>query len=265
MFGLPLGTLIAIVFAALFIFNWIKVLSEYERGVVFRFGKLLRKPKGPGLVFVFAPIDRMVRVSTRLVTFDVPPQDVITKDNVSVKVNAVILFRVVDPVRSVIEVENFVHATSQIAQTTLRAVLGDAELDELLSHRDELNRKVQEILDDATDPWGIKVTTVEVKDVDLPGEMARAMAKQAEAERERRAKIIHAQGEDEAASQLASAAKKVGAHPLGAQLRYLQTLTEIASEKNSTIIFPLPMDIVKPFLEMAEARKERAVAPTASD
>lgn len=256
MFGLPLGTLIAIAIGVLFILNWVKVLNEYERGVVFRFGKLIPRPKGPGLVLVFSPIDRMVRVGLRVVAFDVPPQDVITKDNVSVKVNAVVFFRVVDPVRSVIEVENYLHATSQVAQTTLRAVLGDAELDELLSKRDRLNQQLQKILDKSTDPWGIKVGSVEVKHVDLPSEMTRALAKQAEAEREKRAKVIHAQGEHQAADLLASAAAKVGRHPLGAQLRYLQTLTEIASEKNSTIIFPLPLDIVKPFLELVELKAE---------
>ncbi len=252
MFGLPLGTLVAIALVAIFIVNWIKVLNEYERGVVFRFGKLLRGTKGPGLVFVLAPIDRMVRVSLRLVAFDVPPQDIITRDNVSVKVNAVVFFRVIDPIKAVIEVEDFLYTTSQLAQTTLRSVLGQVELDDLLSQREQLNTQLQRILDEQTDPWGIKVASVEVKHVDLPADMTRALARQAEAEREKRAKVIHAEGELQASTQLANAAQVVGRHPLGAQLRYLQTLTEIASEKNSTIVFPLPLDLVKPFLEIAK-------------
>ena len=249
MFGLSLGALVAVAFAAIFILNWIKVLNEYERAVVFRFGKLLKATKGPGLVLVFSPIDRMVRVSLRLVAFDVPPQDIITRDNVSVKVNAVLFFRVVDPTRAIIEVEDYLYATSQLAQTTLRSVLGQVDLDDLLSQRDQLNIRLQEILDKSTDPWGIKVASVEVKHVDLPTDMTRALARQAEAEREKRAKVIHAEGEFQASAQLAKAAAVVGQHPLGAQLRYLQTLTEIASEKNSTIIFPLPLDLVRPFLE----------------
>ena len=249
-FGLPLGALVAIAFAVIFVLNWIKVLNEYERGVIFRFGKLLPAPRGPGLVLVFAPIDRLVRISLRLVAFDVPPQDIITRDNVSVKVNAVVFFRVVDPTRAVIEVEDYLYATSQLAQTTLRSVLGQVDLDDLLSQRDSLNVQLQGILDKSTDPWGIKVASVEVKHVDLPGEMTRALARQAEAEREKRAKVIHAEGEFQASAQLAEAAEIVGKHPLGAQLRYLQTLTEIATEKNSTIIFPLPLDLVKPFLEL---------------
>ena len=249
MFGLSLGALVAVAFAAIFILNWIKVLNEYERAVVFRFGKLLKGTKGPGLVLVFSPIDRMVRVSLRLVAFDVPPQDIITRDNVSVKVNAVLFFRVVDPTRAIIEVEDYLYATSQLAQTTLRSVLGQVDLDDLLSQRDQLNIRLQEILDKSTDPWGIKVASVEVKHVDLPTDMTRALARQAEAEREKRAKVIHAEGEFQASAQLAKAAAVVGQHPLGAQLRYLQTLTEIASEKNSTIIFPLPLDLVRPFLE----------------
>ena len=228
------------------------MLNEYERGVVFRFGKLLRGTKGPGLVFVLAPIDRMVRVSLRLVAFDVPPQDIITRDNVSVKVNAVVFFRVIDPIKAVIEVEDFLYTTSQLAQTTLRSVLGQVELDDLLSQREQLNTQLQRILDEQTDPWGIKVASVEVKHVDLPADMTRALARQAEAEREKRAKVIHAEGELQASTQLANAAQVVGRHPLGAQLRYLQTLTEIASEKNSTIVFPLPLDLVKPFLEIAK-------------
>ncbi len=249
MFGLPLGTLVAIALIAIFVLNWIKVLNEYERGVIFRFGKLLPGTKGPGLVLVLSPIDRMVRVSLRLVAFDVPPQDIITRDNVSVKVNAVVFFRVIDPIKAVIEVEDYIYTTSQLAQTTLRSVLGQVELDQLLSEREQLNTQLQRILDDQTDPWGIKVASVEVKHVDLPADMTRALARQAEAEREKRAKVIHAEGELQASEQLAQAAKIVGSHPLGAQLRYLQTLTEIASEKNSTVVFPLPLDLVRPFLE----------------
>ncbi len=252
MFGLPLGALLAITFGAIFILNWIKVLNEYERGVVFRFGKLLPTIKGPGLILVFSPIDRLVRVSLRVVAFDVPPQDIITRDNVSVKVNAVVFYRVVEPKNAIIAVEDFRYATSQLAQTTLRSVLGQVELDDLLSQRDRLNQQLQGILDKSTDPWGIKVASVEVKHVDLPSEMTRALAKQAEAEREKRAKVIHAEGELQASEQLSQAAKVVGSHPLGAQLRYLQTLTEIASEKNSTIIFPLPLDLVKPFASLME-------------
>ena len=252
MFGLPLGTLLAIAFLAIFLLNWIKVLNEFERGVVFRFGKLLPQTKGPGLVLVFSPIDRMVRVSLRLVAFDVPPQDIITRDNVSVKVNAVVFYRVVNAKNAILEVEDYRYATSQLAQTTLRSVLGQVELDDLLSQRDRLNMQLQEILDKQTDPWGIKVASVEVKHVDLPSEMTRALAKQAEAEREKRAKVIHAEGELQASKQLSEAAEIVGRHPLGAQLRYLQTLTEIASEKNSTIVFPLPLDLVKPFVTVLD-------------
>ncbi len=252
MFGLPLGGFIGLILLAIFFLNWIKVLNEYERGVIFRLGKLLPYPKGPGLILVFSPIDRMVKMSLRLVALDVPPQDVITRDNVSVNVNAVIFFRVVHPIKAVVEVENFLHATSQLAQTTLRSVLGQVELDGLLSERERLNMQLQDILDKHTDPWGIKVTSVEVKHVDLPAEMTRALAKQAEAEREKRAKIIHADGEFEASDKLAAAAKIVGQHPMGIQLRYLQTLTEIATEKNSTVIFPLPIELMQEFLNRAK-------------
>ena len=252
MFGLPLGGFIGLILLAIFFLNWIKVLNEYERGVIFRLGKLLPYPKGPGLIFVFSPIDRMVKMNLRLVALDVPPQDVITHDNVSVKVNAVIFFRVVHPIKAVVEVENFLHATSQLAQTTLRSVLGQVEFDGLLSERERLNMQLQDILDKHTDPWGIKVTSVEVKHVDLPAEMTRALAKQAEAEREKRAKIIHADGEFEASDKLAAAAKIVGQHPMGIQLRYLQTLTEIATEKNSTVIFPLPIELMQEFLNRAK-------------
>jgi regulator of protease activity HflC (stomatin/prohibitin superfamily) len=222
----------------------IKILAEYERGVIFRLGKLLPAPKGPGVIFVFAPLDRIVRVSLRTIVMDVPPQDVITRDNVSVKVNAVVYFRVMDPRRAIVEVENYHYATSQLAQTTLRSVLGQCELDDLLSQRDRLNQQLQKILDEHTESWGIKVSAVEVKHVDLPDNMQRAMARQAEAEREKRAKIIHAAGELEASEKLAQAAKVIAVEPVTITLRYLQTLTEIASEKNSTIIFPLPIEMM---------------------
>jgi regulator of protease activity HflC (stomatin/prohibitin superfamily) len=228
----------------LYLVSSIKILAEYERGVIFRLGKLLPQPKGPGVILVFAPIDRIVRVSLRTIVMDVPPQDVITRDNVSVKVNAVVYFRVMDSRRAIVEVENYHYATSQLAQTTLRSVLGQCELDDLLSERDRLNRELQQILDQHTDPWGIKVSAVEVKHVDLPADMQRAMAKQAEAEREKRAKIIHAAGELEASTKLAQAATVMSVEPITITLRYLQTLTEIASEKNSTIIFPLPIELL---------------------
>ena len=242
--GFPLSFLVLFgVF--LYIANSIKILSEYERGVIFRLGKLYPKPKGPGVILVFAPIDRLVRVSLRTIVMDVPPQDVITKDNVSVKVNAVVYFRVMDPQRSIVEVEDFHYATSQLAQTTLRSVLGQVELDGLLSERERLNQDLQRILDTHTDPWGVKVSSVEVKHVDLPVDMQRAMARQAEAEREKRAKIIHADGEFIASEKLSKAAGVIGEEPLSMTLRYLQTLTEIAGEKNSTIVFPLPIDILQ--------------------
>ncbi len=227
----------------------VKVLNEYERAVVFRLGKLLPLPKGPGLIIVAWPVDRMVRVSLRTVVLDVPPQDVITRDNVTVKVNAVVYFRVVDPLKSVVQVENYLYATSQEAQTTLRSILGQAHLDELLSERERLGNALQEVIDQHTDPWGVKVTQVAVKAVDLPQEMQRAMAKQAEAEREKRAKVIHASGEFEASKQLTQAAQALQAEPVAIHLRYLQTLTEIAAEKNSTIVFPLPIDFMKALLK----------------
>src|SRR5713226_3883500 len=236
--------LIFVVIVMLYLISSVKILAEYERGVIFRLGKLLPQPKGPGVILVFAPIDRMVRVSLRTVVFDVPPQDVITRDNVSVKVNAVVYFRVMDPRKAIVEVENYNYATSQLAQTTLRSVLGQVELDDLLSQRERLNQQLQHILDQRTDPWGIKVSAVEVKHVDLPADMQRAMARQAEAEREKRAKIIHAAGELEASSKLAQAAAVIAAEPIAITLRYLQTLTEIASEKNSTIVFPLPIEML---------------------
>jgi regulator of protease activity HflC (stomatin/prohibitin superfamily) len=229
---------------AAYLISSIKILAEYERGVIFRLGKLLPQPKGPGVILVLAPIDRIVRVSLRTVVLDVPPQDVITRDNVSVKVNAVLYFRVMDPRRAIVEVENYMYATSQLAQTTLRSVLGQVELDDLLSQRERLNQQLQQILDQHTDPWGIKVSAVEVKHVDLPPDMQRAMARQAEAEREKRAKIIHAAGELEASAKLSQAAGVIATEPMAITLRYLQTLTEIAAEKNSTIIFPLPIEII---------------------
>ena len=226
----------------------VKVLNEYERGVVFRLGSLLPQPKGPGLILVAWPIDRMVRISLRTIVLDVPPQDVITRDNVSVKVNAVVYFRVVNPVSAVVQVENYLYATSQEAQTTLRSILGQAHLDELLSERERLGLMLQEVIDKHTDPWGVKVSQVAVKAVDLPHEMQRAMARQAESEREKRAKIIHASGELEASRQLTEAAHALRAEPIAVQLRYLQTLTEIAAEKNSTIIFPVPIEFFKAFM-----------------
>src|SRR5688572_32776322 len=235
---------IVVLILVVYFVSSIKVLAEYERGVIFRLGKLLPQPKGPGVIFVFAPIDRMVKVSLRTVVLDVPPQDVITKDNVPVKVNAVLYFRVLDPRRAIVEVENFIYATSQLAQTTLRSVLGQVELDDLLSQRERLNQELQQILDQHTDPWGIKVSAVEVKHVDLPPDMQRAMARQAEAEREKRAKIIHAAGELEASEKLSQAAVVIAAEPVAITLRYLQTLTEIAAEKNSTIVFPLPIEMM---------------------
>ena len=237
----------ALIFLAvvlLYLANSIKILPEYERGVIFRLGKLLPQPKGPGIVLVFAPIDKMVRVGLRTIVMDVPSQDIITRDNVSVKVNAVIYFRVMDPNRAIVEVESYHYATGQLAQTTLRSVLGQVELDGLLSDRDRLNRDLQRLLDQQTDPWGIKVSAVEVKHVDLPESMQRAMARQAEAEREKRAKIIHAEGEFNASERLAQAAAIIATEPSAMTLRYLQTLTEIAGEKNSTILFPIPVDLV---------------------
>ena len=236
--------LIGLLIVAFYLFSSIKILNEYERAVVFRLGKLLPQPKGPGIVFVFAPIDRMVRVSLRTIVMDVPPQDVITRDNVSVKVNAVVYFRVMDPRRAIVEVESYHYATSQLAQTTLRSVLGQVELDDLLSQREKLNQQLQHILDQRTDVWGIKVSSVEVKHVDLPPDMQRAMARQAEAEREKRATIIHAEGELEASEKLGQAASVIAQEPVTITLRYLQTLTEIAAEKNSTIVFPLPIELL---------------------
>jgi len=244
--GLPISPmLIFLVMLVIYVISSIQILNEYERAVVFRLGKLLPQPKGPGVVLVFRPIDRYVRMSLRTVVLDVPPQDIITRDNVSVKVNAVVYFRVLDPSRAVVEVENYMYATSQLAQTTLRSVLGQAELDDLLAQRDRLNQQLQQILDSETEPWGIKVSSVEVKHVDLPQDMQRAMARQAEAEREKRAKIIHAEGELIASDKLAQAAAIIDRQPATMTLRYLQTLTEIAAEQNSTIIFPLPIELMR--------------------
>jgi regulator of protease activity HflC (stomatin/prohibitin superfamily) len=237
-------TTIVIIIVVLYLISSIKILREYERGVIFRLGRLLAEPKGPGVILVFAPVDRIVRVSLRVDTLEVPAQDVITRDNVTVKVNAVVYFRVLEPRLAVVEVSNFLYATSQLAQTTLRSVLGEVELDELLSQRDKLNVRLQSILDQHTSAWGVKVTMVEVKQVDLPDQMIRAIGRQAEAERERRAKIIHAEGEYSASEKLAMAAKVIQEQPVAIQLRYLQTLVEIGTEKNTTIVFPLPLDIL---------------------
>ena len=233
------------------IFKWINILNEYERGVIFRLGRVLKEPKGPGFVFVFWPIDRMVKMSLRTVVHDIPPQDIITRDNVSVKVNAVVYFRVMAPVKAVVEVENYVYATSQLAQTTLRSVLGEVELDGLLTQREELNVRLQSIIDDSSDPWGVKVSMVEVKHVDLPPDMQRAMAKQAEAEREKRAKIIHAEGELVASVKLAEAADVMSTNPVTIQLRYMQTLAEISTENASTIVFPMPIKFLEGLTKLA--------------
>ncbi|MCS7315163.1 MAG: slipin family protein [Bryobacterales bacterium] len=234
----------AALIVGLYLLSSIKILAEYERGVIFRLGRVLPKPKGPGIILVFAPIDRMVRISLRIETLEVPPQDLVTRDNVTVKVNAVVYFRVIDPTRAVIEVANYLYATSQLAQTTLRSVLGEVELDELLSQREKLNLRLQSVLDQHTGPWGVKVTMVEIKQVDLPEQMIRAIARQAEAERERRAKIIHAEGEYTAAEKLTMAAEMIQRQPVALQLRYLQTLVEIGTEKNTTVVFPIPIDII---------------------
>ena len=243
MFPFDVST-VALIIIAIYLLSSIKILAEYERGVVFRLGRVLPKPKGPGLILVFAPIDRMVRTSLRLEAMEVPAQDVVTRDNVTLKVNAVIYFRIMEPQKAVLEVANYLYATSQLAQTTLRSVLGEAELDELLGQREKLNLRLQSVLDQHTDPWGVKVAMVEVKQVDLPEQMIRAIARQAEAERERRAKIIHAEGEYMAAEKLAMAAEVIQKQPVAIQLRYLQTLVEIGSEKNTTVVFPLPIDLL---------------------
>ena len=243
-----MGVLLVIVLGFYFLSSAIKILREYERGVVFRLGRVI-PVRGPGLVIIWPIIDRLVKVSLRIVAMDVPSQDVITKDNISVKVNAVVYFRVIEPIKAITEVEDFLYATSMIAQTTLRSILGQSQLDDLLTNREQVNTELQKVIDFQTEPWGIKVTAVEVKNVDLPIEMQRAIAKQAEAERERRAKIIHAEGEFQASQKLADAANIIATAPSALQLRFLQTLTEIATEKNSTIIFPVPIDLIKPFLD----------------
>ena len=249
---MPYTIIFLVVLAVLFLASAIRILNEYERGVIFRLGRVMDRAKGPGLIILIPVVDRMVKISLRLVAMDVPSQDVITRDNVSVKVNAVIYFRVMDSINAVVEVENYLYATSQLAQTTLRSVCGQAELDELLSDRDKINSELQEILDKHTDPWGVKVTTVEVKHIDLPQDMQRAMARQAEAERERRAKVINAEGEHQAANRLAQAAEIISEHPMALQLRYLQTLREVSAENNSTTLFPIPIDLFKPFLKLTE-------------
>ena len=249
---MPYSIIFLLVLAVLFLASAIRILNEYERGVIFRLGRVMARAKGPGLIIIIPVVDKLVKISLRLVAMDVPPQDVITRDNVSVKVNAVIYFRVMDAIKSVVEVENYLYATSQLAQTTLRSVCGQAELDELLSDREKINTQLQEILDKHTDPWGVKVTTVEVKHIDLPQDMQRAMARQAEAERERRAKVINAEGEHQAANRLAQAAQIISDHPMALQLRYLQTLREVSAENNSTTLFPIPIDLFKPFLKIQE-------------
>jgi regulator of protease activity HflC (stomatin/prohibitin superfamily) len=237
-------TWVSVAIVVILALSWIRILAEYERGVIFRLGRVLPQPKGPGIFLVFRPLDRMVRISLRTETLEVPAQDVVTRDNVTVKVNAVIYFRVIEPTRAVLDVANYLYATSQLAQTTLRSVLGEVELDELLSQREKLNVRLQSVLDQHTGPWGVKVSMVEVKQVDLAEQMIRAIARQAEAERERRAKIIHAEGEYTAAEKLAMAAEVIQKQPAAIQLRYLQTLVEIGTEKNTTIVFPLPLDII---------------------
>lgn len=248
MTGLPSGIVFLVIFLIILAASAIKILREWERGVILRLGRLIGA-KGPGIFFIIPGIDKMIRIDLRLVTLDIPPQDVITRDNVSIKVNAVVYYRVVDPNKAVVEVANYHYATSQLAQTTLRSVVGQMELDELLAQREKINMQLQDILDRHTEPWGIKVTLVETKQVDLPEEMRRAIARQAEAERERRAKIIHADGEFQAAEKLAQAANVISANPAALQLRFLQTLTEVATEKNSTTIFPVPIDLLTPFLQ----------------
>ena len=248
------GIVLGIFLVALFLKAAIKILNEYERGVIFRLGRII-PVKGPGLIFIWPLIDKIVKVSLRTVTMDVPAQDIITKDNISVKVNAVVYFRVVEPIKAITEVEDFYYATSLIAQTTLRSILGQSQLDDLLAKRDELNIELQKVIDEQTEPWGIKVSTVEVKNVDLPPERLRAIAKQAEAERERRAKVIHAEGEFQASQKLSDAAHIIATEPMALQLRYLQTLTEVAAEKNSTTVFPIPIDLFEPFIKAMKKRE----------
>lgn len=251
------GFIILIIILVFYLISSVKILAEYERGVIFRLGRVLHEPKGPGIILVFAPLDRIVRMSLRIEAFEVPPQDLVTRDNVTVKVNAVVYFRVVDPVRAVVEVSNFLYATSQLSQTTLRSVLGEVELDELLSQREKINVRLQAVLDQHTGPWGVKVTLVEVKQVDLPDQMIRAIARQAEAERERRAKVIHAEGEYMAAEKLSMAAEQIQKQPVAIQLRYLQTLVEIGAEKNSTVVFPVPVDLLTSLNKLVGSLAER--------
>ncbi len=253
---------IALGIVVLYFVSCVRILYEYERGVIFRLGRVMSAPKGPGMLFVFWPIDRMVRVSLRVFVQDVPSQDVITLDNVSVKVNAVVYYRVIDPMKSILEVEDYQFATSQLSQTTLRSIVGQIELDELLAKRDKINRRLQEVIDQQSEPWGIKVGLVEVKHVDLPEHMKRAMAKQAESERERRAKVIHAEGEFQAASHLREAAAMIEDHPMAMQMRFLQTLVEVGSENNTTVVFPVPLDLIAPFF--GRARPSGASRPGAS-
>ena len=249
--GLPLGLLVVIIFLLILAASAIKILREYERGVIFRLGRLIGA-KGPGLIFIIPGVDKLLRISLRTVALEIPPQDVITRDNISIKVNAVVYFRVVDPNKAVVGIENYLYATSQLAQTTLRSVIGQSQLDELLSERDKINLQLQDILDKHTEPWGIKVSLVETKQVDLDTDMQRAIARQAEAERERRAKVIHAEGEAQAAEKLAEAANIISVYPAAMHLRFLQTLTEVSTEKNSTVILPLPIDLLKAFFQKKE-------------
>ncbi|MGF1580320.1 MAG: slipin family protein [Gemmataceae bacterium] len=241
------GTGIVLGLVVLYFLTCIRIIFEYERGVVFRLGRIIARPRGPGLIFVFWPIDQLTKVSLRTIVKDVPSQDVITRDNVSVKVNAVVYYRVIDPLKAILEVENYMYATSELSQTTLRSILGQAELDELLAERDRINRELQTVIDQQTDPWGIKISLVEVKHVDLPESMKRAMAKQAESERERRAKVIHAEGEYQAASRLRDAAETIKEHPMAMQMRFLQTLSDVGTENNTTIVFPVPIDLSDAF------------------
>jgi len=259
---IAVGLVGALALGALYVLSCIRVLTEYERGVIFRLGRVMPRPKGPGLIMVYWPVDSMTRIDLRTVTKVIEPQDVITRDNVSVRVDAVLYFKVIDPKRAVLEVENFMYATSQVALTTLRSTLGQAELDELLAERDKVNRRLQEIIDGHTEPWGVKVSAVEVKDVGLPEPMKRSMARQAEAERERRAKVINAEGEFQAADKLCQAAKIMTPYPMAMQMRYLQALAEVAADKNSTIIFPLPIELLRPFLGVE--RNGKAAEPLAN-
>ena len=251
------GSFILIIILLFYLISSVKILAEYERGVIFRLGRVLREAKGPGIILVFAPLDRIVRVSLRVEAMEVPPQDLVTRDNVTVKVNAVVYFRVVNPIKAIIEVNNYLYVTSQLAQTTLRSILGEVELDELLSQREKINVRLQDVLDQHTGPWGVKVTMVEVKQVDLPEQMIRAIARQAEAERERRAKVIHAEGEYMAAEKLSMAAQQIQKEPVAIQLRYLQTLVEIGTEKNTTVVFPVPVDMLASLSKIAESLTKR--------